>query len=129
MCGTSLCNLSKNPRHERDAGGTCRSTCRGRRRENLGLRRPEELDAEDWQRKTIQNELSHLDASLDRYLAAMAPIRSRGAREEHLRLYDRLTEILITRDLASADELIADLDHAIGRVGSIPRSRTAGTAG
>jgi hypothetical protein len=72
----------------------------------------EEVDPGDWRRQTIQNELSNLGSSLDRYLAAMAPIRSRKVRATHLALYGGLTELLITGDLAPSVQLIAEIDLA-----------------
>jgi hypothetical protein len=72
----------------------------------------EDLEPRDWRRKSIEDEISHLGSSLDRYLATMAPIRSRKLRKAHLGLYGRLTELLITRDLAPAEQLMAELDRA-----------------
>jgi hypothetical protein len=86
----------------------------------------EDSNATDWQRATIGDELGNLGTSLDRYLAAIAPIRSREVRETHLKLYRRLTEILITHDLALADRTIDELDRTIEGVGWIARSRGGG---
>jgi hypothetical protein len=83
----------------------------------------EELDPADWRRTTIRDELLNLGSSLDAYLAAMAPIRSRDVRQRHLELYGRLTEILITWELAPAEEVVAELDRALEQEGWISRSR------
>jgi hypothetical protein len=88
----------------------------------------DQLDSDDWRRKTIQNELSHLGGSLDDYLAAMAPIRSHGERATHLRLHGRMTNILITHELAPAGRIIADVDREVERVGWIARGRPGETA-